>query len=53
MKNRYSPAQDMREKEFLHAKIAEQQALIDYLAMMADIDLDDDETEDVEDDGEE
>ena len=43
MKNKYSPAQDMREKEALYARIAEQQALIDYLAMMADIDLDDDE----------
>ena len=42
MRNKYSPAQDMREKEALYAKIAEQQALIDYLAMMADIDLDDD-----------
>ena len=41
----------MREKEALYAKIAEQQALIDYLAMMADIDLDD-EMED-EEDGEE
>ena len=51
MRNKYSPAQDMREKEALYAKIAEQQALIDYLAMMADIDLDD-EMED-EEDGEE
>ena len=45
MKNTYSPAQDMREKEALYAKINEQKALIDYLAMMADIDLDDDEME--------
>ena len=42
MRNRYSPAQDMREKEALYAKIEQQKALIDYLAMMADIDLDDD-----------
>lgn len=41
MRNKYSPAQDMREKEALLARIAEQQALIDYLAMMSDIDLDD------------
>lgn len=33
----------MREKEALYAKIAEQYALIDYLAMMADIELEDDE----------
>ncbi len=45
MKNTYSPAQDMREKEALYAKINEQKALIDYLAMMADIDLEDDEME--------
>ena len=49
MRNKYSPAQDMREKEALYAKIAEQQALIDYLAMMADIDLDDDVQEEDED----
>lgn len=49
MKNSYSPARDMREKEALLAKIAEQAALIDYLAMMADIDLDDDEPEDDDD----
>lgn len=49
MRNKYNPAQDMREKEALYAKIAEQQALIDYLAMMSDIDLDDDEMEDDED----
>lgn len=50
MKNRFNPAQDMREKEALYAKIAEQQSLIDYLAMMTDIDLDDeDELEDDED----
>ena len=49
MRNKYSPAQDMREKEALYAKIAEQQALIDYLAMMTDVDLDDDELEDDED----
>lgn len=53
MRNKYSPAQDMREKEALKAKIEEQQAMIDYLAMMADIDLDDDETEDDENAGEE
>lgn len=41
MKNAYSPAQDMREKEALYAKIAEQKALIDYLSMMTDVDLDD------------
>ena len=41
----------MREKEALYAKIAEQQALIDYLAMMADIDLDDEMEDEV--DGEE
>lgn len=52
MKNRFSPAQDMREKEALYAKIADQQALIDYLAMMAGIDLDDDEDGEF-DDGEE
>ena len=40
MKNRYSPAQNMREKDALYARIAEQQALIDYLAMMAEIELD-------------
>ena len=51
MKNKYSPSQDMREKEALYAKIAEQQALIDYLAMMADIDLDDEMAGD--EDGEE
>lgn len=50
MKNRFNPAQDMREKEALYAKIAEQQSLIDYLSMMTDIDLDDeDELEDDED----
>lgn len=49
MKNRYSPAKDMREKEALLAKIAEQAALIDYLAMMTDVDLEDDELEDDED----
>ena len=49
MRNKYSPAQDMREKEALYATIQEQRALIDYLAMMADIDLDDDELEDDED----
>lgn len=49
VRNKYNPAQDMREKEALYAKIAEQQALIDYLAMMADIDLDDDEVEADED----
>lgn len=49
MRNKYSPAQDMREKEALYAKIEEQQALIDYLAMMSDIDLDDDEMEDDDD----
>ena len=55
VRNKYSPAQDMREKEALHAKIAEQQALIDYLAMMADIDLDDEMEDELEDeeDGEE
>ena len=53
MRNKYSPAQDMREKEALYAKIAEQQALIDYLAMMADIDLDDDEELEDDEDGEE
>ena len=42
MRNRYSPAQAMRDKEALLAKIEEQKAMIDYLAMMADIDLDDD-----------
>ena len=52
MKNNYSPAQDMREKEALYSKIAEQKATIDYLAMMAGIDLDDDEMA-VDDDGEE
>lgn len=50
MKNNYSPAQDMREKEALYSKIAEQKATIDYLAMMAGIDLDDDEDEMVDDD---
>lgn len=49
MRNKYSPAQSMREREALYAKIAEQQALIDYLAMMADIDLDDDDLEAEED----
>jgi len=53
MKNKYSPAQDMREKEALYAKIEEQKALIDYLAMMADIDLDDEDEWGDEDDGEE
>ena len=53
VRNKYSPAQDMREKEALYAKIAEQQALIDYLAMMADIDLDDDEELEDDEDGEE
>lgn len=42
MRNKYSPAQEMREREALYALIAEQKAMIDYLAMMADIDLDDD-----------
>ncbi len=52
MKNiRFSPAQDMREKEALRSMIADQKALIDYLAMMAGIDLDDDEGE--AEDGEE
>ena len=48
MKNRFSPAQDMREKEALYARIADQQALIDYLAMMAGVDLDDDEDGDTD-----
>ncbi|MBQ6398855.1 MAG: hypothetical protein IJI21_01920 [Clostridia bacterium] len=48
MKNRFSPAQDMREKEALYAMIADQQALIDYLAMMAGIDLEDDEDGDTD-----
>lgn len=52
MKNRFSPAQDMREKEALCAKIAEQQAMIDYLSMMSGIDLDDDELEEDDDDEE-
>lgn len=53
MKNSYNPAQDMREKEALYSKIAEQQATIDYLAMMAGIDLDDDDLGEDDDDGEE
>lgn len=54
MKNSFNPAQDMREKEALYSKIAEQQATIDYLAMMAGIDLDDDdELSEDDDDGEE
>ena len=52
MKNSYSPAQNMREKEALYAKIAEQQAMIDYLSMMYGIDLDDDELEEDDDDEE-
>jgi hypothetical protein len=52
MKNSYSPAQNMREKEALYAKIAEQQAMIDYLSMMSGIDLDDDELEEDDDDEE-
>jgi len=52
MKNNYNPAQDMREKEALYSKIAEQRATIDYLAMMAGIDLDDDEDEMVDDEDE-
>ncbi len=42
----------MREKEALYAKIAEQQAMIDYLSMMSGIDLDDDELEEDDDDEE-
>lgn len=53
MKNSYSPAQNMREKEALYAKIAEQQAMIDYLSMMSGIDLNDDDDEDDGDDDEE
>lgn len=49
MKNKYSPAQNMREIEALYDKIAEQQATIDYLAMMAGIDLDDEVSSDDED----
>lgn len=52
MKNSYSPAQSMREREALYALIAEQQAMIDYLSMMSGIDLDDDDEEE-EYDGEE
>ena len=52
MKNSYSPAQNMREREALYAKIAEQQAMIDYLSMMSGIDLDDEEEGDGEDDEE-
>lgn len=52
MRNKYNPAQDMREKEALYAKITEQQALIDYLAMMTEVDLDDDDDE-IEDDEDE
>lgn len=39
----------MREKEALYAKIAEQKATIDYLAMMTGIDIDDEEMADDED----
>ena len=53
MKNSFNPAQDMREKEALYSKIAEQQATIDYLAMMAGIDLDDDDFGEDDNDGEE
>ena len=53
MKNTYSPAQNMREKEALYSMIAEQQAMIDYLSMMSGIDLEDDDEEGEDDDGEE
>lgn len=52
MKRSMSQAQYMRDQEALRSKLAEQQAMIDYLSMMSGIGIDDDDEGDVEDDEE-